>query len=92
MESEMRKKKNSENRRKFIRQASKIVHEWNGHLEIFSRPKPIENSRPCLQSLGAPVLLAARAIIGPVLLWLLLLYMTTAFTNTACRFQNRYLL
>ena len=46
-----------------IRQASKIAHEWNGHLEIFSRPKQIENSRPCLlfrrdilrkQSLGAP--------------------------------------
>ena len=27
----------SENRREFIRQALKIVHEWNGHLEIFSR-------------------------------------------------------
>ena len=43
-----------------MRQASKIVREWNGHLEIFRRPKPIENSRPCLQSLGAPVLLAVN--------------------------------
>ena len=48
--------------RKFIRQALKIVHEWNRHLEIFNRLKPIENPRPCLlfrtdilqrQSLGA---------------------------------------
>ena len=29
----------------FIRRASKIVHEWNGHLEVFSRPQVIENSR-----------------------------------------------
>ena len=28
----------------FIRRASKIVHEWNGHLEVFSRPQVIENS------------------------------------------------
>ena len=27
----------SENRREFIREASKIVHEWNVYLEIFSR-------------------------------------------------------
>ena len=27
---------------KFIRQASKNVHEWNGHPEIFSRPKPTD--------------------------------------------------
>ena len=27
---------------KFIRQASKNVHEWNGHPEIFSRPKATE--------------------------------------------------
>ena len=44
---------------------SKIVLEWNGHLEIFSRPQAIENSRQYLllrkdnpfyrkQSLGAP--------------------------------------
>ena len=32
----------------FIRQASKIVHEWYGHPEIFSRPQVIENSRLCL--------------------------------------------
>ena len=25
-----------------------IVHEWNGHLEIFSRPQVIENSRQYL--------------------------------------------
>ena len=29
----------SENRREFIGQASKIVYEWNVHLEIFSRPQ-----------------------------------------------------
>ena len=28
--------------------ASKIVHEWNGNLEIFSRPQVIENSRQYL--------------------------------------------
>ena len=40
------------------------VHKWNGHLEIFSRPQVIENSRQYLhfrtdihreKSLGAPV-------------------------------------
>ena len=39
-------KLNFRNRREFIsmiRWASKIVHEWNGHLEIFSQVK--ENSR-----------------------------------------------
>ena len=35
----------SENRREFIRKASKIVHEWNGHLKIFNHPQVIENSR-----------------------------------------------
>ena len=40
------KNKTFESRRKFIRYASKIlVHEWNGHLKIFSRPFVIENSR-----------------------------------------------
>ena len=34
-----------ENRREFIREASKIVPEWNGHLEILRRPQVIENSR-----------------------------------------------
>ena len=29
----------SENRR----EVTKIVHEWNSHLEIFSRPRVIEN-------------------------------------------------
>ena len=33
----------SENRREFIGQASKIVYEWNVHLEIFSRPQVTEN-------------------------------------------------
>ena len=33
------------NFKNFIRWASKIVHEWNGHLEVFSRPQVIENSR-----------------------------------------------
>ena len=31
-----------------------------GDLQIFSRPKPIENSGPSLQSLGASVLLAVN--------------------------------
>ena len=35
----------SENRREFIKLASKFVREWNGHLEIFSLPQVIENSR-----------------------------------------------
>ena len=35
------------NRRKFIRYATKIVHiKWNGHLEIFSLPKAMENVCP----------------------------------------------
>ena len=33
-----------ENRIGFIEKASKIVHEWNGNVEIFSRPQVIENS------------------------------------------------
>ena len=36
------KKQSLDSLRKTIRQASKIVH------EICSRPKPIENCRPCL--------------------------------------------
>ena len=32
----------------FIIKASKIVHEWNGHLEIFSFPQAIENFRQFL--------------------------------------------
>ena len=28
--------------------ASKIVHKWKGHLEIFSCPQIIENYRQCL--------------------------------------------
>ena len=34
-----------ENRREFIRYATKIVHKWNGHPEIFSLPQAIENVR-----------------------------------------------
>ena len=30
------------------------VHEWNGHLEIFSRPQVIEQIFYRKQSLGAP--------------------------------------
>ena len=41
-------KHQKENLREFIRQASKIVHEWNGHLEIFSCAQVVENSRQCL--------------------------------------------
>ena len=41
----MGKNQTVENRREFIRSASKIVHEWNGQLEIFIRPQVIENSR-----------------------------------------------
>ena len=33
----------SENCSEFIRQASKIVPEWNGHLEISSCPQTIGN-------------------------------------------------
>ena len=38
----------SENRREFIKLASKFVREWNGHLENFSLPQVIENSRQYL--------------------------------------------
>ena len=60
----------SENRREFIRKASKIVHEWNVHLEILSRPQAKENSRQCLllrtdiiqkTVAGCPWVLACRA-------------------------------
>ena len=53
-----------EKRREFIRYATKIVHKWNGHLEIFNLPQAIEYVRQFLllreqifyrkQSLGAP--------------------------------------
>ena len=55
----------SENGRVFMRKVSKIVHEWNGYRDIFSRPQVIENARQYLllrtdilqkQSLGAPAL------------------------------------
>ena len=52
----------SENRKEFITLASKIVHEWKGQLEFFSRLQVTENSRQYLllqiiyrkQSRGAP--------------------------------------
>ena len=34
--------------REFISEASKIVHEWNGHLEIFRIPQVIKNYRQYL--------------------------------------------
>ena len=39
------KNQTSEKRREFITRASKIIDEGNGHLEIFSRPQEMENSR-----------------------------------------------
>ena len=53
----------AENRREFIRLSFEIVHEWNVHLEISSRP---EADNLCLseqmfyrkQSLGAPLILS----------------------------------
>ena len=43
------KNQTSENRREFIRRASVIIHEGDGHLEIFIRPQVIENSRRFLR-------------------------------------------
>ena len=37
-----------EKRKEFIRYVTKIVHEWTCHLEIFSLPQAIENSRQFL--------------------------------------------
>ena len=45
------KNKMSEKRGEFIREASKIVREWNSHLQIFSRPQVIENSRQILEEM-----------------------------------------
>ena len=42
------KNQTSENRSGFIGKTSKIVHEWNGHLEIFSCLQVNENSRQYL--------------------------------------------
>ena len=42
------KNETSENSSGLIGKASKIVHEWNGHIEIFSLPQVIENSRQYL--------------------------------------------
>ena len=39
------KNETSKNRSGFIGKASKILHEWNGHLGTFSCPQAIENSR-----------------------------------------------
>ena len=54
----------SENRREFIREASKIIHEWDGYLETLGRPSVIENYKQYFllqtavlqkQSLSAPM-------------------------------------
>ena len=42
------KNETSENRKKFITLASKIVHEWKGQLEFFRRLQVTENSRQYL--------------------------------------------
>ena len=44
-----------ENRSEFIRRASVIIREGNGHLEIFIRPQVIERSRRFL-CLGRDIL------------------------------------
>ena len=49
------KTQTSENRREFITRASVIIHEGNGHLEIFIRPRVIENSRRSFR-LGTDIL------------------------------------
>ena len=54
----------SENFREFTRQALKIVHEWNGRLEIFSRPEVRENSRQYLL-LGTDHILKKTVVGGP---------------------------
>ena len=36
--------------RELIRKATKIVHEWNGHLEILIRPQPRENFKAIFAS------------------------------------------
>ena len=38
----------SQNLREFLRQVSKIVSEWNAHLEVISRIQAIENCRQYL--------------------------------------------
>ena len=50
-----------ENRREFIRYVTKIVHEWNGHPEIFSLPQAIENSR---QFLGLRTDILQKTVVG----------------------------
>ena len=46
--NEITKQPSWESRRDFITYPSKIVHECNGHLEIFSLPQAIENSKQIL--------------------------------------------
>ena len=53
--------KTSENRREFIKLASKFVREWNGHLEIFSLPQVIEN---CKQYLLLRTDILQKTVIG----------------------------
>ena len=52
-----------ENRREFIRQALKIVHEWNGDPEIFSRPQVRENSRQYLL-LATDIDILKKTVVG----------------------------
>ena len=40
----------------------KIVHEWNGHLEICSRPQAIENSSQCFLLRTADIL--QKTVVG----------------------------
>ena len=45
----------------FSREASKIVHEWHGHLEFFSRPLVIVNPR---QYLLLRTAILQKAVVG----------------------------
>ena len=55
------KNQTSEYRGEFISSASKIVHEWNGGQDIFSRPQVIENSR---QYLLLPTDILQKTVVG----------------------------
>ena len=44
-----------------MRYASKIVHEWNSHLEIFSRPQVIEKFR---QYMLLPTDILQKTVVG----------------------------
>ena len=55
------KNSTSENRRAFISCASKIIHEWSGRQEIFSRPHVIEN---CWQYLLLRTDILQKTVVG----------------------------